>query len=118
MLKAFVRLSALAVLLMLATGAAWADSLVQVSSQALQGANDSISWAQLGGDQTMLRASFSAKSAGGTSDTVTLAGANSVVSVVCSPTPANCSWTRGTGFTAGDSLIWTSDAGNGGNGPV
>src|SRR5438309_2547650 len=120
MLKPFClrRLSGLAVLIMLATGTAWADSLVQVTSQPGQRANDSISWVQLGGDQTILPASFSANSAGGSSDTVTLAGANSMVSVVCSPIPANCSWTGGSGFTAGDSLIWTSDSGNGGNGPV
>ena len=91
---------------------------IGVTSQPGQGANDSISWVQLGGDQTILPASFTANSAGGSSDTVTLAGANSMVSVVCSPIPANCSWTGGSGFTAGDSLIWTSDSGNGGNGPV
>ena len=120
MLKPFClrRLSGLAVLIMLATGTAWADSLVQVTSQPGQGANDSISWVQLGGDQTILPASFSANSAGGSSDTVTLAGANSIASVLCSPISANCSWTGGSGFTAGDSLIWTSDSGNGGNGPV
>jgi archaellum component FlaF (FlaF/FlaG flagellin family) len=112
------RIRGLIVVLLFATSAAWADTLVQVTSQAGQGANDSIGWKQLGGDQKLLLASFSAKSGAGTTHTVTLAGANSVVSVVCSTTPSNCSWTGGTGFATGDSLIWTSDAGNGGNGPV
>jgi hypothetical protein len=103
-------------------GSLWADSLVLVNSQSGQGANDTISWATLGGDQKILPATFAVKSAGGASDTVTLAGANSVVSIVCSTSPSNCSWTGGTSgtnrFTAGNSLIWTSDAGNGGNGPL
>ena len=46
---------------------------------------------------------------------VGLTGANSLTSVVCRATP--CSWT-GTGFPSGDTLIWTSDAGSGGNGPL
>jgi len=44
-----------------------------------------------------------------------LSGNNSVISVVCGNSP--CSWI-GSGFTAQDSLLWTSDAGNGGNGPI
>ena len=116
------RLSGLGALVILATGTAWADSLIPVTSQSGQGANDSISWTQLGGDQTILPASFTAKSAGGATDTVALAGANSVISVVCSSSPSNCSWTGGTagatGFATNDRLIWTSDAGNGGNGPL
>ena len=112
------RLFGFFVALLFATTSAWADTLVQVTSQVGQGANDSISWKQLGADQSILGASFSAKSANGITHMVTLAGADSVVSVVCSATPANCSWTGGTGFATGDSLIWTSDTGNGGNGPV
>jgi hypothetical protein len=112
------RLGGLFVSLLFATTGAWADTLVQVTTQAAQAATDSISWKQLGGDQTLLAASCSAKSANGVTHMVSLAGADSVVSVVCSSTPATCSWTSGTGFTAGDSLIWTSDIGNGGNGPV
>jgi hypothetical protein len=112
------RLSGLLGAVLFATTAAWADTLVQVTSQAGQGATDSISWKQLGGDQSLLATSFTAKSATGTTHTVTLAGVDSVVSVVCAPTPVNCSWTQGTGFAIGDSLIWTSDTGNGGNGPV
>jgi hypothetical protein len=112
------RLSGLIVGLLFATTATRADTLVQVTSQAGQGATDSISWKQLGGDQSLLAASFSAKSATGITHLANLAGADSVVSLVCSPTPANCSWTHGTGFANGDSLIWTSDSGNGGNGPL
>jgi len=106
------------VVLMLAAAAAWADTLVKVTSKSLQGANDSIAWKQLGGDQKILTPTFKAKSAAGSTHTVSLAGANSVVSVVCSLTHTNCSWTGGAGLATGDSLIWTSDAGNGGNGPV
>jgi hypothetical protein len=76
----------------------------------------------LGGDQTILPTSFTAKSAGGATDTVALAGANSVISVVCSSPPSSCSWTGGTAgataFATNERLIWTSDAGNGGNGPL
>lgn len=74
-----------------------------------------MSWAQLGADQTNLNATFTVNSALGKTVSVTLSGGNSVVSVVCTATP--CSWT-GSGFTAGDSMLWTSDAINGGNGPV
>jgi hypothetical protein len=98
--------------------ASWADTLVQVTTQSGQGASDFISWKQLGGDQSLLAASFNAKSAHGITHMVSLAGADTVVSVVCSSTPANCSWTGGTGFATGDTLIWTSDTGNGGNGPL
>jgi hypothetical protein len=103
------------VLLVLFTTAAWSDSLVLVSSQAAQGANDALHWSQLGPDGTILAASFTAKSASGLTVTANLAAPNAVASVVCAATP--CSWT-GTGFTAGDTVIWTSDAANGGSGPL
>jgi hypothetical protein len=95
---------------------AGADSLVLVTSQAGQGANDSVHWSQLGADGTPLGASAAVKSVAGSSVTLTLTGQNSLVSVACTVLPS-CSW-AGSGFTAGDSLIWTSDAGNGGNGPL
>jgi hypothetical protein len=44
-----------------------------------------------------------------------LADNGSLVSVACNATP--CSWT-GSGFPAGDSLIWTSGPSNAGNGPL
>jgi len=103
------------VFLVLFTTAAWSDSLVLVNSQAAQGANDSLHWSQLGPDGTILTASFTAKSASGLTVTANLAAPNAVASVVCAATP--CSWT-GTGFTAGDTVIWTSDAANGGSGPL
>lgn len=91
------------------------DNLTLVTSQAAQGANDSVNWNQLGPDGTLLAASLSAKSVNALAVTGSLAGPNSVPSVVCAVTV--CSWT-GAGFPAGDTLIWTSDAANGGNGPL
>jgi len=73
----------------------------------------------LGNDQTLIPASFSAASFGFLAPQITvtgsLNGSDSIVSVACPATP--CSWIS-SGFTAGDSLIWTSDSGNGGNGPL
>jgi hypothetical protein len=109
------KLCGLIVLAVFATTAAWADSLVFVTSQAGQGANDFVHWSQLGADGSPLGSSAAATSGGGSTVTLALAGANSLVSVACPGSP--CSWT-GPGFTAGDSLIWTSDTGNGGNGPL
>src|SRR5205807_43347 len=45
-------------------------------------------------------------------------GPGSVISVVCPASP--CSWSPASppGFNPGDSLIWTSDFGNAGNGPL
>jgi hypothetical protein len=98
---------------------AWADTVNVVTTQSGQNATDSIGWSQEGGDGTILGTNFNAKSAGAAPASVTLTGANSIVSVVC---PASqCSWAGaagGTNFAAGDSLIWTSDASNGGNGPL
>ncbi len=49
---------------------------------------------------------------------VSLFGPSSLVAVVCPETL--CSWNLGglSGFAAGDSLIWTADTGNSGNGPL
>jgi len=110
------RLCGLILLSVSATTAARADTLISVSSPSAQAANDFVSWSKLGPDATLLGASFSAPLVVGiVPGTVTLAGANSVVSVVCAASP--CSW-KGSGFTAADSLLWTSDTGNSGNGPV
>ena len=106
--------------LLLAASFAWADTVVGETSQTGLGPDSSISWTQLGGDQTLVPASFSVVSNNTLSTTVTLAGANSVVSAVCSAAPplsTNCSW-NGTGFTAADSLLWAVNAWTGGNGPV
>jgi hypothetical protein len=102
-------------LALFSTTAAWADSLTLVTSQAGQGSNDSVQWSQLGADGTTLGTTASATSVRGTTVTLGLAGPSSLVSVVCPASP--CSW-AGTGLTATDSLIWTSDTGNGGNGPL
>jgi trimeric autotransporter adhesin len=109
------RLCGLVVLLGLAT-AAWSDTMTGVSSQASQGSNDSVQWSQLGADGTVLASSASATSAGGVAVNVGLTGPNSLASAVCAASPT-CSW-AGTGFAAGDRVIWTSDASAGGNGPV
>jgi hypothetical protein len=98
---------------LLANRSAWTDSLVKVSSSGAQGATDSVDWSQLGGDATTLTASFPATSASSMGVTVTLAGPGSLTAVVCPATP--CSWVSG--FAATDTLIWTSDAANGGNAP-
>src|ERR1022692_3972891 len=106
--------------LLLAVTAASADTLVEVTSQSGLSPDSSISWLQLGGDQTLVPASVGVTSNHGLSATVTLAGANSVVSVVCAQAPplsTNCSW-NGAGFTAGDSLLWSVNAYTGGNGPM
>jgi hypothetical protein len=93
---------------------AWTDTLVQDTSSATQSSNDTVDWAQLGADATLLATTFPATSTNAKSVTATLAGPNSLTAVVCPATP--CSWVPG--FTAGDTLIWTSDSFNGGNGPI
>ena len=92
-----------------------ADSMLPVTTLAAQNANDFVHWSQLGADATVLGASFAATSVNGISITVTLAGPNSLLVIECPATL--CSW-NGVGFNAGDSLVWTSDLGNSGNGPL
>jgi hypothetical protein len=92
-----------------------ADNLVQITSQGAQGASDAVRWSQLGSDDAVLSSSFGATSANNVSVSVNLNGANSLISVVC---PASsCNW-AGTGMPSGDTLIWTSDGNDGGNGPL
>ena len=57
-------IGAIAVLL-LAAAAASADSVVKVTSVGALGPNSSINWAQLGGDQTLVPASFGVTSSKG-----------------------------------------------------
>lgn len=92
-----------------------ADTLQQITSSSALGGNDSLAWSQVGADGTVLAASFTGTSMMANSVTVSMGAPNGIISVACSANP--CSWT-GTGFTAGHSLLWTSDAGNGGSGPV
>jgi len=109
------RLCGLLVLLSLGT-VAWSDTLVGITSQAGQQSNDSVHWSQLGPDGTILASSISASSVNKVAVNVALTGPNSVVSAVCATSPS-CSW-AGVGFAAGDRVLWTSNAGAGGNGPV
>lgn len=113
-------LAALFAAAILTAGVARADSLTDITSQGAQGGNDSANWSQLGADATLLSASNPATSSLGISVTAGLTGANSIISAVCAASP--CSWSGGTSgstpFTAGDSLIWTADAGSSGNGPL
>lgn len=95
--------------------AARADNVSLVPSAAAQAANDSAVWSQLGGDGTVIGAGFSVLTGRGTALQTALAGANSVISIVCPSSP--CSW-NGAGYLAGDALLWMSDLGNGGNGPI
>ena len=108
----------LAMLFLVGISAALADNVVLITNPAGQQANDFLNWAQLGTNGTVLKSSFSATSTDGVRVTSGLTNANSVVSVVCPE--GSCSWTMPgfTGFAAGDSLVWTSDAGNGGTGPI
>jgi hypothetical protein len=109
------RLCGLMALCMVAT-AAWPDTMKGVSSQGGQGSNDYVKWGQLGASATVLGSSVAAKSAGGVAVNVGFTGPNSLAAAVCAASPA-CSWS-GTGFAAGDRIIWASDAAAGGNGPV
>ncbi len=109
------RLTGVFAAVLLTVGVGNADTLKQITTSAAQGANDSLAWSQKGADGVVLPVSFTATTTLANSVTVSLGAANSVLSTVCAATP--CSWT-GTGFTAGHELLWTSDAGNGGSGPV
>jgi hypothetical protein len=94
------------------------DSLVRVTDLGSLGSNDSVAWSQLGADTTSLSSTINANLQHSNPITGTLAASGSVTSVVC---PASqCSWGspgKG-GFTSGDTVIWTSDTANGGNGPL
>jgi hypothetical protein len=106
------------VVVMLATAAARADSVAVVTSLGGLSANDTIVWSQLGADATDLTATPGFTSTHGLTGSVSLAAPHSLVAVVCPETL--CSWNVAgtTGFNAGDSLIWTADTGNSGNGPL
>jgi hypothetical protein len=93
-----------------------ADSMLPIASQTAQAPNDFMTWTQLGPDATPLAASANLQSAGSVAVGLSLGGSGSLLSVACPETGA-CSWT-GLGFAAGDSLLWTSDPGNAGNGPA
>lgn len=96
------RMLCLTLALLMAPSGIWADTLVQVNSVNAQGATDSVQWSQLGADATSIGASANVSSVAALSGTVTLAGPNSLIAVVCPSSP--CSW-AGVGFTAGDSVL-------------
>jgi subtilisin family serine protease len=111
-------LAAAIVLMTFATAAARADSVALVTSLGGLSANDTIVWSQLGADATDLTANPGFTSTHGLTGSVTLAGPHSLVAAVCPETL--CSWNLAglSGFATGDSLIWTADTGNSGNGPL
>jgi centrosomal CEP192-like protein len=106
------------VLILFATAAARADSVAVVTSLGGLSANDTIAWSQLGADATDLTANPSFTSTHSLTGSVTLAGPHSLIAVVCPETL--CSWNVAgtTGFSTGDSLVWTADTGVSGNGPL
>jgi len=110
-----MKLGAVAALIVAGVAAAHSDTLKQVTSSSGLSANDTLAWWRAGSDGTVLPVGFTVATARGNSASVSMGAANSIISVVCTATP--CSWT-GTGLTAGDFLLWSSDAGNGGSGPV
>jgi hypothetical protein len=89
----------------------------QISSQSSQAPTDVAVWSRLGSNATILGQSFNATSNGGTTVSVSLTGSKSQLSVVCLTSPGACSW-AGPGMSASDTLIWTSNGNNGGNGPI
>jgi hypothetical protein len=76
--------------------------------------NDSVTWGQLGADQSIIPNQFSATSMGGDSINGKFGGTTGIVLT------AGSSWTPLTGaFANGDMLIWSFDSnGNAGTGPV
>jgi hypothetical protein len=109
-------LGAAIILMLFAITGARADTISVLTSSS--GLHDTVVWSQLGPNATDLPASFTFTSSGGLSGSVALMGPHSLISVVCPASP--CSWnlSGGTGFIADDSLIWTADTGNSGNGPL
>jgi hypothetical protein len=107
------RLCGLAVLFMLAAGAARAGVVTGWDGT---GSNDSTSWAALGADGTTLGATFAATSTAGNAVSGSFAGGSGLVAVQC-PAAPSCSWTGG--FPTGDTLVWSFDSTNGaGTGPL
>jgi hypothetical protein len=117
--SSFSFVATMVVLLLFAATSAYADTVAVVTSLGGLSANDTVVWSQVGGDGFDIASSSAAfTSTHGVSGTAVLTGTDSLVAVVCPATP--CSWNTlsTTGFSAGDSLIWTADTGNSGNGPL
>ncbi len=96
-------------------------ALTFVTSPSGLGANDSTSWAQLGGDQTQILGPFTASSANGVTVTGDFSPTDDtgLVADVCPDSPS-CSWgPTSIGMVAGDTDIWAFDNTSGlGTGPV
>ena len=106
------------VLLLFVSAVVRADTINVVTSLGGLSANDTIVWSTIGGDAFLLPASQAFTSTHLLNGTAVLAAPNSLIAVVCPETL--CSWNPigTTGFSAGDSLIWTADTGVSGNGPL
>ena len=103
---------ALIALMLLITASALADTVVQVGSEVALGPNDSINFAQLGGDGAIIPTNTPLTTTGGKPAFIDFfGGTHGQVAVEC-PAAPSCSWTGG--FTAGDSLVWSFDSGTGG----
>lgn len=101
---------------------AWADTVVQAGSAGALGANDSVNFAQFGGDGTAISPGTAWTSAHGHTGFVDFFSGggsfsgNGTVADQCPASPS-CSWTGG--FTPGESLVWSFDGTtSGGSAPV
>jgi len=107
----------LAAAVLIAAAPVLADNLSLITTSGGQSANDSIQWSHLGGDATSLGTSFPISSEKGLNVTCGLTGSGSLTALLCPASP--CSWGgASSGMVAGDELVWTSDTGNSGNGPL
>lgn len=82
---------------------------------------DTVNWAQLGGDGTLINQSFNATSGGGVGVAGLLTGAGGgLLSVVCATVnPVNCSWgPPTTGYAPGNTLLWAEDTNFQGSSPI
>jgi len=92
-------------------------AIIFVSNPGGLGANDSVNWSQLGGDLTSIPDTFSAISGNGKTINGAFGSSTGLTSVVCPANPS-CSWTTsGSGFNAGDTLVWANN-GSVGTGPL
>ena len=108
-----------AILALVAAEAGWAGDIVVQVSNPIGG--DLVDWSQLGGDLTAVPQNFTATSLGGLNISGSFAGGpggsdGGLTAVVCPETI--CSWvTSGTGVSAGDTMLVTTD-GETANGPL
>jgi hypothetical protein len=92
-------------------------AIIFVSNPGGLGANDSVNWSQLGADGTSIPDTFSALSGNAMTINGSFGSSTGLAAVVCPANPS-CSWTTsGSGFNAGDTLVWAND-GTAGTGPL